>query len=138
MKKKTPCCGNMCKQGCRRPLPTHVGICTSKSQQLLIDVGISMVFVDVILGLVFLIHECHKCHLWCLDHGEHAWTEKEKRKDFSFINFWGILHNIFEPTIRGHLLQQWFQEWPHKVISFYSTSHNKWKEVSTTKLQFNP
>jgi hypothetical protein len=54
----------------------------------------------------------------------------------------GVPHNILEPTTgvtffnRGHLLQQWLQEWPHRFISFYSTSHSRWKEVSSTKLQF--
>jgi hypothetical protein len=36
----------------------------------------------------------------------------------------------------GHLLQQWLQEWPHRVISFYKIGHSLWKEVSYTKLQF--
>jgi hypothetical protein len=42
----------------------------------------------------------------------------------------------FLSPLRGHLLQQWFQEWPHRVISFYSTGHSRWEEVSSTKLQF--
>jgi hypothetical protein len=42
----------------------------------------------------------------------------------------------FLRPLRGHLLQQWLQEWPHRVISFYSTGHSRWKEVSSTKLQF--
>jgi hypothetical protein len=41
-----------------------------------------------------------------------------------------------EPCYGGHLLQQWLQEWPHRVISFYNTGHSRWKEVSSTKLQF--
>jgi hypothetical protein len=51
---------------------------------------------------------------------------------------WG-LHVLFRSqplNARGHLLQQWLQEWPHRVIFFYSTGHSRWEEVSSTKLQF--
>ena len=45
-------------------------------------------------------------------------------------------HVTFLSPLRGHLLHQWFQEWPHRVISFYNSGHSRWKEVSSTKLQF--
>ena len=54
----------------------------------------------------------------------------------TFSRPWSWIDITFLSQLRGHLLQQWLQEWPHRVISFYSTGHSRWKEVSSTKLQF--
>jgi hypothetical protein len=93
-----------------------------------------------------------------------AWNAWNSLPMFETITF---QKNLFEEYItfwayyRGYLLQQWLQEWPHIVISFYSIGHskllvafnssfnsdlkvswlynighNKWKELLPTKLQF--
>jgi hypothetical protein len=40
----------------------------------------------------------------------------------------------FLSPLEGYLPQQWLQEWPHLVVSCYSTSHNKSTMVSIVAL----
>jgi hypothetical protein len=65
------------------------------------------------------------------------WSVADFRVRSAVLLFWVLeeshsTHNILEPTTGS----QWLQEWPHRVISFFSTGHSRWKEVSSTKLQF--
>jgi hypothetical protein len=43
-------------------------------------------------------------------------------------------HNILEPSTGVTFFNSGFKSETHRVISFYSTSHSRWKEVSFTKL----
>jgi hypothetical protein len=72
--------------------------------------------------LSFVLHVLGLAHFANNHHQKHACLVLLHKKITKAFVRWSI---TFLSPLRGHLLQQWLQEWPHRVISFYSSGHSR-------------